>query len=71
MRPVSEINSALELIEGELETAAGKGAENLQIARDVLAWAMGESGLALQTIWLSAYLLDDPPQIQPTPPGDN
>lgn len=83
MRPASEVNSALELVQSELvrrEVAASltadddRGMANLRIAYDVLAWVMGEHWTALtdgQNPWLAAFLLDDPPKIDNTPPEVN
>lgn len=73
MRPASEIHSSLEMIERDLPNHSGRAAENLSIARDVLAWVAGGHWTDLtdgQNPWLVAFLLDDPPQIGP-PPGDN
>lgn len=69
MRPASEIHSALDLLDSEL---ARKPNAQYQIARDALAWAVG--GHAPHdgpTLWLVTFLLGDPPQIDPTPPGAN
>lgn len=75
MRPASEIHTALEMLEGELPRQTDAAAiNNLSIARDVLAWVAGGHWTDLTdgpNPWLSAFLLDDPPKIDPTLPGDN
>lgn len=70
MRPASEIHSALDLLDAELQR---QPSDHYQIARDVLAWVAGAHWSDLSdgaNPWLVAFLLDDPPQIGP-PPGDN
>lgn len=69
MRPASEIHSALDLLDSEL---ARQPSAQYQIARDVLAWAVGgEAPHDGPTLWLVAFLLDDPPQLDSTPPEVN
>lgn len=69
MRPGSEIQSALDLLQSELDRGpVSKGAANLSIARDVLQWVMGDrppdDG---PNLWLVGFLLDDPQQLGPSP----
>lgn len=70
MRPASEVNSALELFQSEIDR--GAALNSLHVARDVLAWVMGgrvpDDG---PNLWLVAYLLDDPPQLDDTDPRAN
>jgi len=73
MRPASEIHSALDLLDSELSRqSAGVGADNMRIARDVLAWVAGgrapDDG---STLWLVGFLLDDPQKLDDTPPEVN
>lgn len=76
MRPASEIHSALDLIDADLKKRQLQddlAANNIRIARDVLAWVAGAHWTDLtdgENPWLCAFLLDDPPQLGP-PPGDN
>lgn len=67
MRPASEVNSALELLSGEQSPHP-----NVAIARDVLAWVMGErvpdDG---PNLWLCGYLLDDPDKLEDVDPRSN
>jgi hypothetical protein len=47
---------------------------NLTIVRDVLRWAVGMHWVELTDgahPWLVAYLLDDPPKLDNTPPETN
>lgn len=75
MRPASEIHSALDIIEREFDRCPlddGLTLSNLSIARDVLAWVAGsEVDLDGPNAWLVAFLLDDPPQLNSTPPEVN
>ena len=75
MRPASEIHSSLEILESELSRQTDPAAtNNLRIARDVLAWVAGWHWTDLtdgQNPWLAAFLLDDPPKIDYTPPEVN
>lgn len=75
MRPASEIHSSLELIEHELARQTDERAKaNLSIARDVLAWVAGGHWSDLtygSNPWLAAFLLEDPPKIDNTPPEAN
>ena len=81
MRPASEVNSALELVEAELvrrEVSTGlladddRAMNNLRITHHVLAWVMGgRADIDDQTLWLVAYLLDDPPKTDETDPRAN
>lgn len=74
MRPPSEIHSALALCESELERLGqdAPGRDNLMLARDVLAWACGgRAPMDGPNAWLAAYLLPDPPKVDPTPPDVN
>lgn len=69
MRPASEIHSALGLLDSDLARQANP---HYQIARDVLAWAVG--GRAPDdgpNLWLVAFLLDDPPKLTDVPPEVN
>lgn len=69
MRPASEIHTALDLLDSEL---AREPNESHQVARDVLAWvAGGDAPHDGPNLWLVAYLLDDPPQLDSTPPEVN
>lgn len=71
MRPASEIHSALDLLDSEL---ARRPDPQYQIARDVLAWVAGGHWTDLTdgaNPWLVAFLLDDPPQLDSTPPSVN
>jgi hypothetical protein len=71
MRPTSEIHSALDMVDAEL--AQGPN-EKLQVVRDVLAWVAGAHWTDLTdgpNPWLVAYLLDDPPKLDDTPPEVN
>lgn len=70
MRPASEIHSALGLLSQE----AGRNPEatNLQVARDVLRWVIGERAPDDgPTLWLVGYLLDDPPKPEDVDPRSN
>lgn len=76
MRPASEMHSALQLCESELARQSDQqslGASNIRIARDVLAWCIGESAFDIgpPNEWLLAFLLDDPPKLDDTPPEVN
>ena len=77
MRPGSEIHSALDMIEEEcarLGDDSPESRKNLTIARDVLRWVVGESGIDLASgdnPWLAAYLLDDPDELDDSDPANN
>lgn len=75
MRPASEIHSSLELVERDLDRQTNSVAvHNLTIVRDVLRWVAGAHWTDLTdgtNPWLVAYLLDDPPKIDDTPPETN
>jgi hypothetical protein len=67
MRPASEIHSALDLLSAEAASHP-----NVDLARAVLAWVVGgRVDLDGPHAWLCGYLLDDPPQIDDTPPERN
>lgn len=75
MRPASEIYSALALVTAELDRAMNHDAiRNLGLVMEVLMWVTGE-GVCVDpdapNSWLAAYLLDDPPQLDSTPPEVN
>ena len=75
MRPASEIHSSLELVESDMSNQTDPAAiANLSIVRDVLRWVAGDHWTELSdgdNPWLVAYLLDDPPQLDNTPPEAN
>lgn len=77
MRPASEIHSSLEICDAELTRLADPeslSANNLSIVRDVLAWVAGAHWIDLtegRNPWLVAFLLDDPPKLDDTPPEVN
>lgn len=70
MRPASEVNTALQICESELSRQPDS--INLRIAHDVLSWVMGgEAPNDGPTLWLIAFLLDDPPKLDNSPPDIN
>lgn len=75
MRPASEIHSSLETVESDLsQQPDSTAAQNLSIVRDVLRWVTGAHWADLadgDNPWLVAYLLDDPPKLDDTPPEVN
>lgn len=76
MRPAGEIHTALENLESALarQTDNDLAANNIRIARDVLAWVAGGHWTDLtdgSNPWLVAFLLDDPTKLDDTPPEVN
>jgi len=74
MRPASEIHSSLELVELDMARRSGDESKSLSIVRDVLRWVAGAHWTDLtdrSNPWLVAYLLDDPPTLDNTPPEIN
>lgn len=74
IRPASEIHSSLEMVEADMARRSGDESKNLSIVRDVLRWVAGSHWIDLtdgENPWLVAYLLDDPPKIDNTPPEIN
>lgn len=75
VRPASEIHSALDVLESELSRQTDPAAiHNLTIARDVLAWVAGRHWVEVSegsNPWLVAFLMDDPPKLDDTPPEIN
>lgn len=59
-----------EWTEDDMEFA--RGTENIEIARNVLAWVMGARvDLDAASAWLVGFLLDDPDKLDNTPPEIN
>lgn len=85
MRPASEIHTALDLLESEIDhrlelhasettVHSQRELDNLLLVRHVIAWVTGER-LDLDpesnAMWLATYLLDDPPRIEDVLPERN
>lgn len=85
MRPTSEINSALELVQHELDglvdgsddgnnltARSALAIAQLTLLRDALEWVMGSPvDTDGPNAWLVAYLLDDPPKLESYDPREN
>jgi hypothetical protein len=86
MRPASEIHSALDLLENEVNRCLDREIElsgkhidpdisarlTMSLARDVLRWVVGRRvDLDGPNVWLAGFLLDDPDKLDSTRPEVN